>query len=118
MDVYFYTAIYASLFFEEVCILRLKSTMEFSKKILLTNWVVTLVLTALVAALSVAQIDCSEVSAMAALSWAALGVDQGFYSWKAKSENKIKLTKTMMKEWADAYGAETVVGLVSALLSD
>lgn len=92
--------------------------MEFSKKILITNWVVTLVLTGLVAALSIAQIDCTEVSAMAALSWTALGVDQAFYSWKAKSENKIKLTKTMMMEWADAYGAETVVELVGTLLSD
>ena len=92
--------------------------MEFSKKILLTNWVATLALTGLVAALSIAQIDCAEVSAMAALSWAALGVDQAFYSWKAKSENKIKLTKSMMMEWADKYGAETVVELTSTLLSD
>ena len=28
---------------------------------------------------------------MAALSWAALGVDQAFYCWKAKNENRAKV---------------------------
>jgi hypothetical protein len=92
--------------------------MEFSKKILLTNWVVTLVLTALVAALSVAQIDCTEVSAMAALSWAALGVDQALYCWKAKNENRIKLTKSMVKSWADEYGIEAVTALAEIVLKE
>ena len=92
--------------------------MEFSKNMLITNWVVTLVLTGIVTALSVMQIDCAEVSAMAALSWTALAVDQGFYSWKAKNENRIKLTKTMVKSWADEYGIESVTALAEIVLKE
>lgn len=92
--------------------------MEFSKKILITNWVVTLILTGVVATLSVIQIDCSEVSAMAALSWGALGIDQAFYCWKAKNENRIKLIKTMVKTWADEYGIESVTALAEIVLKE
>lgn len=90
--------------------------MEFSKRILVINWVVTLALTGLVTALSVAQIDASEVSAMAALSWGALAVDQCFYYWKAKNENRIKLTRSMVKSWADEYGIDAVTSLAEIVL--
>ena len=55
---------------------------------------------------------------MAALSWAALGVDQAFYCWKAKNENRIKLIKTMVKTWADDYGIETVTALAEIVLKE
>lgn len=92
--------------------------MEFSKKILLTNWVATLVLTGLVAALSIAQIDCTELGAIAALSWAELAAATAFYYWKAKNENRIKLTKSMVKEWADEYGIESVTALAEIVLKE
>lgn len=92
--------------------------MEFSKKILIANWVATLALTGLVAALSIMQIECSEVSVMAGLSWGALGVDQAFYCWKAKNENRIKLIKTMVKSWADEYGIESVTALAEIVLKE
>ena len=40
------------------------------------------------------------------------------YSWKAKAENKIKLTNIMVKELADKYGIEAVVSLLGISLSD
>lgn len=92
--------------------------MEFSKRILITNWIATLVLTGLVVVFSFFEIDCTEVSAMAALSWAALGVDQAFYCWKAKNENRIKLIKTMVKTWADDYGIESVAVLAEIVLKE
>lgn len=92
--------------------------MEFSKKVLIANWATTLILTGLVVVLSIMQIDCSEVSAMATLSWAALAVDQGFYSWKSKNENRIKLIKSMVKSWADEYGIEAVTALAEIVLKE
>jgi len=92
--------------------------MEFSKKILVANWVATLILTGLVAALSIAQIDVSELGTIAALSWAELAAANTFYFWKAKNENRIKLTKSMVKEWADAYGIESVTALAEIVLKE
>ena len=36
----------------------------------------------------------------------------GFYLWKARAENKIKVAKQMMSEWADKYGIESVVSII------
>lgn len=92
--------------------------MEFSKKLLRTNWVATLTLTGLVAAFSVIGIDCTELSAIAALSWAELAAATAFYYWKAKNENRIKLIKSMVKEWADEYGIESVAALAEIVLKE
>lgn len=92
--------------------------MEFSKRILVANWVATLALTGLVAAFSIAQVDCTELGAIAALAWAELASSNIFYYWKAKNENRIKLTKTMVKEWADEYGIESVTALAEIVLRE
>ena len=92
--------------------------MEFSKRILIASWIVTLVLTSITVLLSFLQIDATEVGMLAALSWGEVTAVQAGYLWKAKHENKIKLTKSMVKAWADEYGFESVSALAQALITD
>ena len=46
------------------------------------------------------------------------GAATGFYYWKARAENKIKLTKVMVDEWAEKYGIDAVVSLAGIILSE
>ena len=62
--------------------------------------------------------DVTHLAAIAALAWAAYGTALGFYYTKAKHENKIKLTKGMVIEWAEKYGPDFIVQLVGTILSD
>ena len=42
----------------------------------------------------------------------------GFYFWKARTENKLKLTKSMVEDWAEKYGIDAVVNLAGIILHD
>ena len=90
-----------------------------SKKTLATSWITTilLTLTCLLAFFLTAK-DTSPLAAVAGLSWGVTAAVTAVYSWKAKAENKIKLTNIMVKELADKYGIEAVVSLLGISLSD
>ena len=42
----------------------------------------------------------------------------GFYYWKARAENRIKLTKGMVDDWADKYGIDAVATLAGIVLNE
>ena len=90
-----------------------------SKKVLVTSWVTTilLTLTCLLAFFLTAK-DTTPLATVAGLSWGVTAAVTAVYSWKAKAENKIKLTNIMVKELADKYGIEAVVSLLGISLSD
>ena len=90
-----------------------------SKKILVTSWATTilLTLTCLLAFFLTAK-DTTPLATVAGLSWGVTAAVTAVYSWKAKAENKIKLTNIMVKELADKYGIEAVVSLLGISLSD
>ena len=92
--------------------------MEFSKKILVASWCATIVLTLIVAIGSFLSLSMDTVSTIAALSWGELTAVHAFYFWKAKNENRIKLTKQMMKDWAAEYGVESVATLAEIILKE
>ena len=92
--------------------------MEFSKKILLASWCATIVLTAIVVIGSFLDYSMDAVATLTALAWAELTAAHAFYFWKAKNENRIKLTKQMMKDWAAEYGVESVTALAEIILKE
>ena len=90
-----------------------------SKKVLLTSWAVTILLTTIsFLAFFLTEKDITPLATIAGLSWGVTAAVTAVYSWKAKAENKIKLTNVMVKELADKYGIEAVVSLLGISLSD
>lgn len=90
-----------------------------SKKIVLASYIITVALTA-IALIGVffTEKDMGPVVTIAGLAWGEVTAANAFYFWKARSENKIKLTKQMAQEWADKYGMDAVVNLAGITLSD
>ena len=90
-----------------------------SKKVLLTSWATTILLTlTCLLAFFLTEKDTTPLATVAGLSWGVTAAVTAVYSWKAKAENKIKLTNIMVKELADKYGIEAVVSLLGITLSD
>ena len=90
-----------------------------SKKVLVTSWATTILLTlTCLLAFFLTQKDTTPLATIAGLSWGVTAAVTAVYSWKAKAENKIKLTNIMVKELADKYGIEAVVSLLGISLSD
>ena len=90
-----------------------------SKKVLVTSWAGTSALTlTCVLAFFLTEKDITPLATIAGLSWGVTAAVTAVYSWKAKAENKIKLTNIMVKELADKYGIEAVVSLLGISLSD
>lgn len=89
-----------------------------SKKILVISYVLTILLTGI----SVYGVLCTDkdmmpVVTLAGLAWGEVTAATAFYFWKAKAENRIKLTKSMVQSMGDKYGIETVVRLAEITLS-
>jgi malonyl CoA-acyl carrier protein transacylase len=90
-----------------------------SKKVLVTSWTTTILLTlTCLLAFFLTEKDATPLATVAGLSWGVTAAVTAVYSWKAKAENKIKLTNIMVKELADKYGIEAVVSLLGISLSD
>ena len=90
-----------------------------SKKVLVTSWATTILLTVTcLMAFFLTEKDTTPLATVAGLSWGVTAAVTAVYSWKAKAENKIKLTNVMVKELADKYGIEAVVSLLGISLSD
>ena len=90
-----------------------------SKKILLVSWISTIffaILTALGAFFS--SRDITPLVTIASLSWGETAASTAFYYWKARTENRIKLTKAMVDDWADKYGIDAVATLAGIILND
>ena len=99
--------------------LREREKLCCSKKVLLTSWATTILLTlTCLLAFFLTEKDTTPLATVAGLSWGVTAAVTAVYSWKAKAENKIKLTNIMVKELADKYGIEAVVSLLGITLSD
>jgi dolichol kinase len=81
-----------------------------------TTTLVLTILTALGAFFS--ERDITPLVTVTSLSWGETAASTAFYYWKARSENRIKLTKAMVEDWADKYGIEAVATLASIVLND
>lgn len=90
-----------------------------SKRLLWTSYATAGVLTIiLVTATLISDHDLTALATITGLSWGEVTAVTAFYLWKAKAENKIKITKQMVEELADKYGLEAVSGLLSTIFTD
>lgn len=68
-----------------------KSRMEFSKKILIAMFVITLIIVASAIAMSYMTQTTDVYAYLIPSIFAELSIGTGFYYWKARRENEIKL---------------------------
>lgn len=87
---------------------------------MVVSWGTTLFLTLLTAAGTFcgAERDISPLLTVTSLSWGETATATAFYYWKARAENRIKLTQAMVEAWADKYGIEVVANLASIILNE
>lgn len=100
---------------------RVQKKLCCSKKIVVVSYVVTGLLTltlVLGVFLAPSEVNLTPLEVVTGLSWGETAVASGFYYWKARAENRIKLTKGMVDEWAEKYGIEAVTALAGIVLSE
>ena len=90
-----------------------------SKKIVLVSYIITILLTLItIVGTFLSSSDMTAIATIASLSWAETAACNAFYFWKAKNENRIKLTQQIVKDLADKYGIDAVANLASIILRD
>lgn len=92
--------------------------MEFSKKLLFTSSVVTLVLTVMCIWFSVAGLSLEGLSIVTPLAWVETGTATGYYYWKAKNENRAKYAQTFVRDFAKDCDTETALRMAEIVLKD
>lgn len=89
-----------------------------SKKIWRVSFAVTILLTTVTVCAFCMGLEISSLVTLCALAWTELGAATGFYYWKARSENKIKLTLGLVDELAEKYGIDAVVQLAGVAFNN
>ena len=92
--------------------------MEFSKKLLLFSWTVTLCVTVLAVIVPMCGGIADGLFVVTPLSWAETGAATAFYYWKSKNENRAKYAQRFLKNFAKDYGEETALRLAEIVLKD
>lgn len=91
---------------------------ETSKRILWVDVTVAIIVTAAVLIGDFFGRDMTNSAIVAGLWDAQLAAVIGFYSWKAKNENRSKHAMELVKELADKYGIEAVVKIAEVVLKE
>lgn len=78
--------------------MKKKQKLCFSKKMLIIDYTVLFILIALMIILSCKGFDIMELSAITAAWIGQLAVSSGFYYWKSKAENVLKMPVILLNE--------------------
>lgn len=98
---------------------RVAGALCYSKKVNTANNIITGVVTACCAlGFFCTDKDITPLIALAGFAWAETAASNAFYFWKARHENRIKLTKQMVTDLADKYGIDAVVSLAGLVIKD
>ena len=93
--------------------------MEFSKKLLIFSWAVTLTMTVLTIWMAISgRPGVDAMTVITPLAWAESTTQTGFYHWKAKNENRAKYAQRFLREIAKEWGAETALRMAEIVLKD
>lgn len=92
--------------------------MEFSKKLLLFSWAVTLILTAITVWLSLESLPTDAMYIIAPLAWTETATATAFYFWKAKNENRAKYAQKFLRSFSKDWGPETALRIAEIVLKD
>lgn len=74
---------------------------EFSKLILVVAYITAVFFTAVTAYVAIAGGDAASFANIVLAIWALVSTAVGFYFWKAKAENIIKISKTIPQKVLD-----------------
>ena len=92
--------------------------MEFSKKLLIFSWSITLILSVLLIWFSIEQYPLDGLVVVTPLSWTETGAATAFYYWKSKNENRAKYGQLFMKEFATKWGPDVAARMAEIVLKD
>lgn len=92
--------------------------MEFSKKILIVQFIVSFILLIVSVVGTFIGHDVSSVAMLAGTSILVDGTVAGFYCWKSKNENRAKYAQKFVRQFADKYGIDAAVRLAEVVLKD
>ncbi len=92
--------------------------MEFSKKMLLLNVLISVILCTVTVVGSFLGLDVSAVAILAGTSLVTDGTWGGFYLWKSKNENRAKYAQRFLKQFAGQYGADVALRAAEIVLKD
>jgi len=101
----------------ELCTTRTKP--NFSKLLLLCLVALSVVLCAVCVMMKVVfHDDVTDLTTIAAASFAIDGTWGGFYFWKAKNENRAKYAQEFVREFAEEHGIDAAIRLAEVVLKD
>ena len=92
--------------------------MEFSKKLLIFSWAISIILTVCLILFPIYHLPIDGLIVVTPLSWTETGVATGYYYWKSKNENRAKHGQTFLNEFAEKWGAEIAVRMAEIVLKD
>jgi hypothetical protein len=95
-----------------------KPTHQYSKQIVNRSWFAAIVLTTIVVICTIMQINTSDLTQIALFSWGEVAAAHCFYYWKARSENRSRHAMQLVRDLADQYGIDAVVGLAGVVLQE
>lgn len=91
---------------------------SYSKVIINRSWTAATALTLVVVLGSFLSLPVGDVTTLAALAWGEVSLAHGFYYWKARSENRSKHAMKLVRDFADQYGIDAVIGLAGTVLQE
>lgn len=92
--------------------------MSYSKTIINRSWIAAVALTIVVVIGSAFSLPVGDVATLAAIAWGEVSVAHAFYFWKARSENRSKYAMQLVRDLADQYGIDAVIGLAGTVLQE
>lgn len=92
--------------------------MEFSKKTLILQYIISFVLIAVAIIGTFTGYDVTAIAVLAGGSILADGSTAAFYFWKARNENRAKYAQTFVREFAEKYGFEAALRLAETVLRE
>lgn len=92
--------------------------MEFSKKVLITQYVVSILLIAVTMIGTLSDHDVTAIAVLAGSSVLIDGYVTKHYFWKARNENRAKYAQRFVLKFADKYGIDAAIRLAETVLKE
>lgn len=87
----------------------MKKKMETSKKIILTSYIITIILSVIVVIGTFMNYEVSNITTIASLAWAEVAASNIFYYKKASKENVPKIIANMPEEFKEQIDINTLL---------
>lgn len=92
--------------------------MECSKKMMLLQYAISIILILSTIYCAFTDHDASVLGMLAGASTLGDGAMTGFYFWKSKNENRAKYAQRFITRFADKYGVDAAIRIAEVVLKD